>query len=191
MALILIQPTIATWDGRGQNDRRQSESRQSESAGSGARQSADVRAVTAYGAARTLPVTITRLRELRQNVEVAGFGRASVSPSIAQAPRADSRSPSRTRHRTIVRSGSGVVSRLGVDAPDWAICAAQSGTVRVLTLPSAWVNCGCAVPAPYWRAIAMRNRSSGVMRWSRSAVLSSMSICTQWMRPVNSLSAVR
>ncbi len=42
----------------------------------------------------------------------------------------------------------------------------------------------------YWRAIAMRKRSSAVMRWSRSSALSSMSICTQWMRPVNSLSPV-
>ena len=42
----------------------------------------------------------------------------------------------------------------------------------------------------YWRAIAIRQRSSGVMRWSRSSALSSMSICTQCTVPVNSLSPV-
>ena len=49
---------------------------------------------------------------------------------------------------------------------------------RALTRSDVAINkMGC-----YWRAIAMRQRSSGVMRWSRSSALSSMSICTQWMR---------
>ena len=41
---------------------------------------------------------------------------------------------------------------------------------------------------PYWRAMAIRRRSSSVIRWSRSSAASSMSICTHRIRPVNSLS---
>jgi hypothetical protein len=38
------------------------------------------------------------------------------------------------------------------------------------------------------RAIAIRSRSSGVIRWSRSSAASSMSSWTHLMRPVNRLS---
>ena len=37
----------------------------------------------------------------------------------------------------------------------------------------------------YWRAMVMRKRSSGSMKWSWSSVPTSS--CTQWMRPVNRL----
>ena len=37
----------------------------------------------------------------------------------------------------------------------------------------------------YWRAIATRKRSSGVIRWSASSASSPMSICTQLTVPVN------
>jgi hypothetical protein len=47
-----------------------------------------------------------------------------------------------------------------------------------------------SAPRLYWRAIAIRNRSSEVIRWSRSSAASSMSIWTQRILPVNVLSFV-
>jgi hypothetical protein len=44
------------------------------------------------------------------------------------------------------------------------------------------------VMASHWRAIARRRSSSGLIRWSRSSAASSVSICTQWTRPVNAFS---
>ena len=39
----------------------------------------------------------------------------------------------------------------------------------------------------YWRAIATRRRSSGVIRWSASSASSPRSICTQLTVPVKTL----
>ena len=41
----------------------------------------------------------------------------------------------------------------------------------------------------YWRAMATRSRSSGLMRWSASSAASPMSICTHAMRPLKRLVA--
>jgi len=43
-------------------------------------------------------------------------------------------------------------------------------------------------PPGYWRAMAIRRRSSGVMRWSASSASSPRSIWTQRTRPVKALS---
>ena len=48
--------------------------------------------------------------------------------------------------------------------------------------------CSWGAVRSYWRAIATRRSSSGLIRWSRSSAASSTSIWTQRTRPVKALS---
>ena len=71
-------------------------------------------------------------------------------------------------------------SRQLVVGPEGSISTLVAAAILALAVASRAAVC-------YWRPIATRRRSSGVIRWSASSASSPRSICTQLTVPVKTL----